>query len=174
MKKLWVVVILVVITVMFTFTTAEAGFLYHATKRAAAARIAKNGFTKSFMNPNARFGPKAYASSRPSTALLERPGADSMLRFRTSNNFNKHLMDTRRMRTADLKNASGLKDMRGAMKNEVICPMLGQRLGRSAEHSNKIIAYRSAKNPHVTNYALPEGVYRNPRMIKPDGIMRVN
>jgi len=174
MKRAILVIAIVSLVAFSGAQSAEAGFLYHATKRAAAERIARNGFTKSLMNPKARFGAKAYASSRPTTALLERPGSNAVLRFKTSKNFNKHLMDTRKMKTAELKNASGLKDMRGAVKNGVISPKLGQRLGKSAEKSNKIITYRSARNPRATNYALPEGVYRNSRMIKPDGIMRVN
>jgi len=152
---------------------SEAGFLYHATKRAAAKKIAKSGFSKSFMNPRARFGAKAYVSARPSTALLERRGANSVVRFKTSNKFKKHIMDTRKMKIKELKKASGLKDMRGSVKKRVIGPKLGKRLGIKAEKNNSVILYRSAKKPHAINYAIPKGIYTNPKVFKSDVIMKV-
>ena len=153
---------------------ADAGFLYHATSKAAAQRIARNGFSKSHMNPNGRFGAKAYVASRPSTALRERPGADAILRFKSNGNFNKNIVDTRRMKTADLKTISGRKDMRGTSKHNIVGPKVGRDIGKKAETNNSIIAYRSVKNPHSTNYAIPEKSYKNSAMLKPDKIVNVN
>ena len=167
-------IIMATMLVISTIESSEAGFLYHATKRAAANRIMRSGFTKSHMNPSSRFGAKAYLANKPSNAFRERPGADTVLRFKSNGNLNKKLIDTRRMKTADLKTISGRNDMRGTTKHGIIGPKLGHDIGRNAEKNNSIIAYRSAKVPHSTNYAIPEKSYKNSAMLKPDKIMNVN
>lgn len=172
--RLYIGMSIVLLALFISVQAAEAGFLYHATSKAAAKRIARNGFSKSHLNPNGRFGAKAYVASRPSTALRERPGADAILRFKSNGNFNKNIIDTRKMKTADLKTISGRNDMRGTRKHNIIGPKIGRDIGKKAEKSNSIIAYRSAKNPHSTNYAIPEKSYKNSAMLKPDKIVNVN
>ena len=149
----------------------EAGFIFHATKRAVAQRLVKQGFNKALMKPNARFGAKAYASGQPKLALKERPGADAIVKYRTSGSFYKNALDTRRLSSTKIKEVAKVNDLRGQVKKGVIGSKLGQRLGRQAEKSNRVIIYRSAKDRSGTNYAVPSGIY-NTKAMNPVGIIK--
>ena len=140
MKRFGVSIIIIAFVVLTGANHAYAGFLYHATKQAAAKKIARSGFSKAHMNQNSRFGKMGYASSRPKSALNERPSSDAVNRFKTTRNFKKHVMDTRKMNTAELKQAAGAKDMRGAVKNKVIGPKLAHNLAKQAGKNNQVIA----------------------------------
>lgn len=148
-------------------TSADASLLYHAAKRGVSKRIAIRGFSKSAMNPNARFGPGAYFGSSAKTALSERSKAGSIAVFHKGKSFNKKVLDTRRLPYKKLEHLARLRDGRGTVKNGIVGPKLGHRLGNYASNNNKIIAYNSAKAPGGTNYFIPKNVYHsNGRLIR--------
>jgi len=151
-------------------TSAEASLLYHAAKRGVGKRIATRGFSKYAMKPTSRFGSGAYFSNSAKTALRERPKSGSFAVFRKGAGFNKKVLDTRKLPFKKLESLGKLRDGRGAVKNAVVGPNLGHRLGNYASRNNKIIAYNSAKAPGGTNYFIPKNIY-NPkgRLVRPSG-----
>jgi hypothetical protein len=165
-STIWLSILLLIF--LFTPSQPEASLLFHAAKRGIAGKIARRGFSKAHMNSNARFGSGAYFGKNLQTALAERPRAGSMTVFSKGKNFNKKVLDTSSLSKDRMKDISGLKDLRGTMKKNVIGPKLGHRLGRYAARNNKVIRYGSARYKNGTNYFIPKETY-NPhgRLVRP-------
>jgi hypothetical protein len=149
----------IIMSSMFCADFAEAGLLFHAAKRSAAQSIFKGGFRKSLMKRQARFGPGVYLSKGKSTALSERPGAQSILSFKKSKGFDRRVLDTRSLSPSQLKSKFHINDMRGSVKNGVIGPKLGNKIGSFAANSNKIVAFKSARDAKGANYLIPKKMY---------------
>ncbi len=151
-----------------------AGLLFHAASRRAAQGIFKSGFNKGFMHRQSRFGSGAYLSKGRHTALSERPGAQSIVSFKTGKGFDRKVLDTRSMPTKEMKTQFHIKDMRGAVKKDVIGPKAGRKIGAYASRNNKNVAFRSAKDPEGTNLFIPKETYsRSSRMMTPVKITNV-
>ena len=147
---------------------ADARFLFHATRKAFAPKIAKGGFKAAKMNPRARFGRQIYFADKAKTAMKEKPSADALMRFRKSRLFEKRILDTTQFSKSSLKRISGLKDMRGTVRNGVIGPKLGHKIGEYAGKTQLIVKYRSARYKAGKVYALPPSLYRqHSRIVRP-------
>ncbi len=147
-------------------------FLFHATRRAVAKRIMKQGFSKARMHTSARFGKGVYASTKKKTALAEgRGGANTVIRLKESKHLKRNSIDLSHPKQAKLKKVSGKQDLRGSVKKGVIGPKLGRKLGKAASEKGKVIKYRSARNPKSTNVFIPQNVYqKHPGIVKADRI----
>lgn len=157
---------------IFMVLPAEAK-LYHATSKAIANRIAKNGFSIKKMNPDARFGSGIYASKKPSTALKEKPNSDSVIALKESRMLNKNKIDTTKLSNEQIKLISRDSDLRGNIHKGVIGPKLGNKLGQYASKKGKVVEYKSAKDAN-NNIFVPKNVYqKHPKIIKPENIQGV-
>jgi len=164
----------IILTVVIFPSVADAGLLFHAASRRAAQSIFRGGFNKGFMQRKARFGSGAYLSKGRHTALSERPAAQSVVSFKTAKGFDRKVLDTRSMSTREMKTQFHIKDMRGAVKKDVIGPKAGHKIGAYASRNNKNIAFKSAKDPNGTNFFIPKQSYtRSSRMITPVKITNV-
>lgn len=147
---------------------ANAKFLVHATRRAFAPKIMKNGLSKYKVKPTSRIGGKEYFANDLKTALKEKPRANAAIMFRKSRMFNKRVLDTTHMSNNKLRAISGLKDLRGTVKKGVPGPKIGQRIGRYANKNGMIVKYNSARNKTGINYAIPPKLYgEHPRIVRP-------
>jgi hypothetical protein len=147
---------------------ANARFLIHATRKAFAPKIAKAGFKTARMDPTARFGRKIYFADKAKTAIKEKPSADALMRFRKSRLFEKRILDTTQFSTSRLRRISGLKDMRGTVKNSVIGPKLGHKIGDYGGKNQLIVKYRSARYKAGKDYALSPSLYgQHSRIVRP-------
>lgn len=155
MKKI-AVLILVVLFALVEVSSAEArSFLFHATRRAAAKKIAGKGFSASRMKASARLGKGVYLTGSKRTALKEVPSADAVVRFEPSKSFKRKVIDLRNPSRERIRAIAPKTDLRGAVKKQVIGPKLGHRLGQTAGRDGKILRYRSAKDPKGSNYFIP-------------------
>lgn len=140
-------------------------FAYHATTNAFAKRIMKRGITTSKFYSKARFGKKFYVSTRPGTALTEKGQRSSLIRMKTSKHLTQNSWDLRRPNPGRLRSYVGNTDLRGTVKNGVIGPKLGHRIGKLANQQGKAIKYRSVKNGG-TNIAVPGSmISKHPRVL---------
>ena len=148
---------------------AEAGPWFHATRKAVAKRVLQQGIEPRFMKATARFGKGAYFGLSRATALAEKPGGQ-VLKFRGPARLERKALDTRRKSPLQLCRIAGLDDCRGAVKKGIVGPGLGQTLGEKAAKQNRIIKYRSRRNPHGRgDVFVPERVYRkNRKAIHPE------
>jgi hypothetical protein len=146
---------------------ANAKFLVHATRKAFAPKIMKNGLSTYKMKPNARLGRKEYFANDLRTALKEKPKANAAILFRKSRTFNNRILDTTHMNTNKLRNISGLKDMRGTVKHRVLGPKIGHRIGRYADRNNMVVKYKSARYTDGINYAVPTKLNKIVRPARP-------
>jgi len=154
----------------FGFVPQAEAFLFHATHRAVAKRIMKQGFSKARMRASARFGKGVYASTKKKTALAEGRGA-TVIRLKEGKYIRRNSIDLSNPTPAKLKKVSGEQDLRGKVKKGIIDPKLGQKLGKAASERGKIIRYRSARDPKGTNIFVPKNVYRkHPGIVKADRI----
>ncbi len=156
----------------FTPVLAEASFIYHATRGAAARKILAKGINPTKFRGSARFGKKLYASSRPATAIAEKGEKSAVLRFKAGKNIEQNALDLRNPTTSRLRSLLGKIDLRGKIKNKVIGPKLGHRLGQVAENKDKTILYRSAKTGG-TNLAIPKKMLEEHRRIaRPEKVLQ--
>lgn len=147
--------------------------LFHATEKAVARRIMKNGFSASRMRSTARFGRGAYLTESKALALREKPASKVVVAFKDSKLFRKRTIDTSRLKRVQLKRLSRDFNLRGNIRKGVIGPDLGKKIGRSAGRTNHIISYRSAKG-NGNNYFIPKKLYKNhPKIVKPVRILPV-
>lgn len=137
---------------------AEAGF-FHATSKAVARRILKEGFSIRKMNPKARFGSGVYGSKSMATAIKEKSKAESVVSLSNSKMLQKVKIDSRRLSNSQLKRMTGDRDLRGNIHKGVIGPDLGKKLGRYASRKGKVIEYRSVRDRN-TNIFIPKKVYQ--------------
>ncbi|MBI5606142.1 MAG: hypothetical protein HY879_22635 [Deltaproteobacteria bacterium] len=152
-------------------TQSEAGWLFHATKKAAARKIMVRGFSKK-MNPKARFGKGYYFSKSPTTALKEKPGANAIVVTRGSKMLTKNALSTKHWSTAKLKKFSGDRDLRGKIHKGVIGPKLGKEIGRKAGRQRRPVLYRSARDRNGSNLFIPPSVYqKHPRIVRPQKVV---
>lgn len=153
--------------VFFLVSEAGAGALFHATRKAAMRRIVAKGFSPDKMRSAARFGKGVYLSNSPTTARMEARGAKTLIRVQTRPAFDRRVVNLRNPSPSGIRAFSPGARLRGAVKKGVIGPKLGRQLGRAASHKDKVIKYRSAKDPRRSNYVIPRAVYKaHPRMIK--------
>lgn len=153
--------------VFFVASGAEAGSLFHATRKAAARRIAAKGFSSAKMKSSARFGKGVYLSNSPSAARLEAKGADTVLRVRTQPAFDRRVVNLRNPKPSAVRALAPKARLRGTVKNGVIGPKLGHQLGRAAGRNGRIIQYRSVKVPGRSNFVIPRALNQaHPRLVK--------
>jgi hypothetical protein len=156
MKK-FTILILIALFVLVDITSAGAhSFLFHATRRAAAKKIAAKGFSASRMKASARMGKGVYLTDSKRTALKEVPSAGAVVRFEPSKSFKNKVVDLRRPTPERIRTFFPKSDLRGAVKKQVIGPKLGRRLGKAAGRNGKVLRYRSAKDPKGSNYFIPQ------------------
>jgi len=162
---------IVLISLFITPFQSEAGWLFHATKRAAANRIYAQGFSHR-MNPAARFGKGLYFSKSPVTALREKPGANAIVKSGESKMLMKNTINTKKMSTAELKKFTGDKDLRGKIHHGIIGPKLGHEIGNKAGASGKAVQYQSARDPLGSNTFVPAQVYqKHPGIVHPEKVI---
>lgn len=151
---------LTVLAAAFFFLASEAGAgaLFHATRRAAARRIAAKGFSSAKMKSSARFGKGVYLSNSPKAARIEAKGADTVLRVHTKPGFDRRVVNLRNPSPSAIRSVAPNARLRGTVKKGVIGPKLGHQLGRVAGRKGQIIKYRSVKTPGRSNYVIPRGV----------------
>ena len=150
----------------------EASFFYHATRGTVAKRILAKGVNPAKFRGNARFGKKFYASSRPSTAVAEKGEQSAVLRFKTHKNLGQKAIDLRNPTASKLRSLLGKIKLQGKIKNKIIGPKLGHKLGQVAEKKDKVILYRSAKTGK-TNLAISEKTLKeHPQIARPEKIVQ--
>lgn len=169
MKK--TIALIISCTIALSPSMADAGILWHATKKSAAKKIYAQGFNQKKMSPDARFGKGVYLSESKNTALKEKPRADAVLKFKESKNLKNNNINLAHPTNNKLKALSGDNDLRGNIRKGIIGPDLGKKIGRKAAQNDKSIIYKSAKNPKGTNYYIPSEVYkRHPNIIRKQGV----
>lgn len=134
--------------------------LFHATEKAVARRIARRGFSLRRMRPTARFGKGVYLSESRALAMREKPAAKAVVAFKDSKLFRKRVIDSSRLKRAQLKRFSGDFNFRDNIRKGIIGPDLDRKIGRTAGRTNHVISYRSAKGKG-TNYFIPQKLYKN-------------
>lgn len=165
MRAKKIIVSLVAVSVLST-AVAEAGLLFHATKRQVAKRIVAKGFSPAKMRVKTRFGKGVYLASSSKTALSEKPAAKAVISFKHSKSLERRALNL--YNTRNLKRLAGETSLRGRVKNGVISPKLGKQFARQASKRDRIIIYRSARRPYGKNVFIPKGVYqRHPGIVKP-------
>ena len=153
---------------------ANAKYLVHATKRAFVPKIMKNGLSKYKMKSGARLGKGRYFGADIKTAVKEKPKADAAILFKKSRMFNKNILDTTHMSNKKLKTISGLKDMRGTVKNGVLGPKIGHKVSNYANKNRLIVKYNSARLKRGTNYTIPPKLLsEHPRIVRPVRSLKV-
>jgi hypothetical protein len=146
------------------------GYLYHATSRAAAAKIAKAGFSGRTMSLGARFGRGVYLSGAPATARAEKAGAEALVRVRKGGGFERRVLDLSRPDLEQLRALSGTASLRGAVKRGVIGPQAAHRIGQNAAEKGRIVRYRSARSPGGINFFVPKSLYNKcPGLVRTSG-----
>ena len=171
--KRTIVISLLTLSLVTVPVMAEAGFLFHATKKALAKRIMARGFSRKLMSPSTRFGKGAYLSKSPVTALREKPKADALVVFRDSKNLRNNAINVRNIQKDRIKALSGDTDLRGNIRKGVIGPDLGKKVANTAKRSDKSVLYRSARDPKGTNVFIPAQVYKkHPRIVTPTGTIQ--
>lgn len=164
-RKIAVVFVVVWSVQSISATTAEA-FLFHATSKAAARKIAQKGFAASKMSAEARFGKGVYLSESRATALKEAPKAQNILKYKNVEKYK--LLDYSKPKVDKLRVVLPKADFRGTFKKGIIGPKLGHKLSQAASKKGAAIRYRSVKAPKTANIVVPNQVYRrNPGILKP-------
>ncbi|MFH1148101.1 MAG: hypothetical protein V1736_10400 [Pseudomonadota bacterium] len=135
-------------------------FLFHATGKALARKIAAKGFSIRKMQGRSRFGRGLYLAHSPKTAMMERKGANSLLRVRSKKAMTRSSLNLTHPTPKGIRTLVGVRDLRGATKKGIIGPKLGHRLGRYAGKTGKPIRYRSAKNSKGANLFIPRRLYK--------------
>ena len=150
---------------------SEAGMLFHGTKRALAKRIATKGFSSKMMSAKARYGRGAYLSNSKNTALKEKPHADALVVFRDTSALRKKAINVNHLQKNRIKAITGDRDLRGNIRKGIYGPEIGRKIGQYAARKDKVIIYKSAKDPRGTNIVIPSQVYqRHPNIIRKQGI----
>ena len=158
-------------TIALSPCTADAGILWHATKRSLAKKIATRGFSKKLMSPKARFGKGIYFGKSKTTALKEKPKAGAVLKFRESKTLKHNAINLTHPTNTRLKTLSGDRNLKGNIHNGLIGPDLGRKIGKYAARTDKSIIYKSAKDTKGINIFVPSKVYeKHPRIIRNKGI----
>ena len=141
--------------------------LYHATRRALAGKIKAHGFSTAKMKPEARFGKGLYFSASPKTALAEKGSSDALLRAKGGQMFSKRTLDVAKPTPDKVRKIIRMPDLRGKLKKGLIGPKLGHRLGQYAGRKDRVLRYRSSKDPRGFNFFVPRKVVeKHPRIIK--------
>ena len=165
-KYVVILIIAFVFSDAFLLTLPCDAFLFHATRKAAAKRIMKKGFSRAKMRSTARFGKGVYTSTKKKTALKEAGTSNAILKFNKSNYLKKNTINLTNPTPAKLRKQINTNDLRGAVKNKVIGPKLGKKLGGAAAKKGEAIRYRSAKDLKGSNVFIPEKVYkRHPKIL---------
>ena len=94
-KKLAIMLLAAALVFNQNSTAFAKNFLYHATRKAIARKIASRGFSVRKMNPKARFGKGVYISNKPGTALKEARRGKTLVRSQASKRFQKGVVNMR-------------------------------------------------------------------------------
>lgn len=160
------VALVVVWSVQSLAATSAEAFLFHATGKAVARKIAQRGFAASRMRAEARFGKGVYLSESRATALKEAPKAQNILKYKDVQKYK--LWDYSKPKVDRLRAVLPKTDFRGTFKKGIIGPKLGRKLSQAASKEWAAIRYRSVKAPKTANVVVPQQVYRkNPDILKP-------
>ena len=170
--KVLVAFLVVFVNVLGTPGVSDAGFLYHAARKASVGSILKGGLNPSKFRPKSRLGEGGYLARKPSTALAEKGESSSVVRMEDTKILKQNTWDLRNPTPNKLHGLLGEKtDLRGTVKNRVIGPKIGRRLGKLAGEEGKAIEYRSAKNGG-SNLFIPKKLFeKHPRIVSPDKAM---
>jgi hypothetical protein len=142
-------------------------YLFHATRRTVAGKIAKGGFSSQKMQAGARFGRGVYLSGSQATARAEKSAADAMVRAQKGRGFQQRVLDLSRPNANKLRAFSAGGELRGAVKQNIIGPKMGHKIGHQAGDAGHIIRYKSARTPHGSDYFIPKSLYeKHPRIIR--------
>ena len=157
----------------FVPVLAEASRLYHAAPKAAAKSILKKGIDPLKFRKGGRFNEMWYASKRPSTAIAEKGKRSVVLRFKTHKNLEQNAIDLRNPTAPKLRFLLGEKlSLRGKIKNKIIGPKLGHKLGQIAKKKDKVILFRSVKT-RETNLAMSgRTLKKHPLIARPEKIVQ--
>lgn len=156
---------------LLAWTETAHGWLFHATRRAAARSILAKGVNPAKLRSGSRFGSGLYLSRRPGTALAEKGAGSSVVRFRRSRVLEKGTVDLHRPTPQGIKSRLGPVDLRGGVKKGVIGPKLGHRLGGWAGKHGKAIEYRSAKTGG-SNLVIPrKTLQQRPHLVRPERVL---
>lgn len=159
--------VLMIGATVLTWTETAHGWLFHATRRAAAKSILAKGVNPAKLRGGSRFGPGLYLSRRPGTALAEKGAGSTVVRFHGSRALEKGTVDLRRPTTQSIKSRLGNVNLRGTVKKSVIGPKLGHQLGGWAGKHDKAIEYRSAKTGG-NNLVIPKKLLQtHPNLVRP-------
>ncbi|NDY73838.1 hypothetical protein DO021_18905 [Desulfobacter hydrogenophilus] len=143
-------------------------FLFHATRKAAARKIMQKGFSKARMKSAARFGKGVYLAPKKTTARIESKTSGAVLKFKESKYLKRNTINMKNPAPAKIRKQVTYKDLRGTVKNNVIGPKLGKKMGAAAAKKGKAIKYRSVKSRNESCVFIPAGVYeKHPKIIKP-------
>lgn len=145
------------------------GLLYHATKKKIANRIASRGFSTRKMRSSARLGQGIYFSKSAGGAIREKGAGNAIVRAKPGKHFESRTIDMTRPSGRKIRGLMNVRDLRGAVKKNVLGPKVGHRLGSYAGKNGKILRYRSAKDPRQVNYFVPKATYQR----KPDIIQGI-
>ena len=159
MLKKVIIVLAVSLALIVSPLYAQAKFLFHATKRAAAKKIALRGFSTRKMNPKARFGKGVYLAESKKLALKEKPSADAVIKLKDTKLLHKNSIYTRKLSKKNLKRISGDKDLRGNIRKGVLSGDLAKKLGRGAGKQGKVVVSPSAKGKGLDTF-VPKKVYK--------------
>ena len=141
-------------------------FLFHATQKAAVRKIMQKGFSKAKMKSTARFGKGVYLAPKKKTSRIESKTSDAVLRFNESKYLKRNTINMKDPTPAKIRKQINYKDLRGTVKNNVIGPKLGKKMGAAAAKKEKAIKYRSVKAKDESCVFIPAGVYKkHPRII---------
>ncbi len=167
MIRRFIYILTLIFALVINPTVTEAKWLYHATKRSAAQKILRGGFSVKKMKPTTRFGKGVYTSESKSLALKEKPASDSVVVLKDTKRLWKYAIDTSRLTKDKLKRLSGDLDLRGNIRRGIIGPKLGRQVGKAASKTGNIVVYKSARG-EGKNIFIPKRVYqKHPQILKP-------
>lgn len=171
-KNARITLIFMMISLCFSSVESHA-FLFHATGKAAAKKILTTGINPGRFKSKARFGKGFYSSKRPSTALAEKGSKNAVIRMGESSYLKKNTINLEKPSSEKLHALLGSKaDLRGGVKNHVIGPKIGHRVGQAAAKAGKALEYRSARNGGA-NLFIPKRLFKGrPNIVRPEKMIK--
>jgi hypothetical protein len=169
MIKRIILVSVIALALIVSPLSAQAKFLFHATKKAAAKKIASRGFATKKMNPKARFGKGVYLAESKKLALKEKPSAGAVIRFKDTKFLHRNSINIKDLTRKELKLFSGDRDLRGNIHKGIIRGDLAKKTGKAAGRYGMVVTYPSAKGKGLNTF-IPKKVYEaHPRIVPPKG-----
>jgi len=118
------------------------------------------------MQAGARFGRGVYLSGSQATPKRRRPRRTLWFASKEQR-VQRRLLDLSHPSTNQLRAFATGRDLRGAVKHDVIGSKIGHKIGSQAGNAGRIIRYQSARTPNGSNYFIPKSLYeKHPRIIR--------